>query len=110
MNPSEAADSQYATSQQVTAPLVSVIIQQTSDYPYSTMEEQHQAMTKAKLDRRQQQSRRATTFYPQLPQGIQRAVDIVKEKGASNWLTTLPIAKHGFALHKGAFRDAICLR
>ena len=84
MNPSEAVDSQYAISQQVTAPLVSVIIQQSSDYPYSTMEEQHQAMTKAKLDRRQQQSRRATTFYPQLPQSIQRAVDIAKEKGASN--------------------------
>ena len=72
------------------------------------MEEQHQAMTKAKLDQRIQQSRRATTLYPQLPQGIQRAVDIAKEKGASNWLTTLPIAEHDFALHKGAFRDAIC--
>ena len=47
MNPSEATDSQYVTSQQVTAPLVSLIIQQTSDYPYSTMEEQHQSMTKA---------------------------------------------------------------
>ena len=110
MNPSEATDSQYVTSQQVTAPLVSLIVQQTSDYPYSTMEEQHQAMTKAKSDRRQQQSRRATTLYPQLPQGIQRAVDIAKEKGASNWITTLPIAERGFALHKGAFRDAICLR
>ena len=32
------------------------------------------------------------------------------EKGASSWLSTLPIAEHGFALHKGAFRDAICLR
>ena len=110
LNPSEATDSQYVTSQQVTAPLVSLIIQQTSDYPYSTMEEQHQAMTKAKSDRRQQQSRRATTLYLQLPQGIQRAVDIAKEKGASNWLTTLPITERGFALHKGAFRDAICLR
>ena len=25
------------------------------------------------------------------------------------WLTTLPIAEHGFALHKGAIRDALCL-
>ena len=32
------------------------------------------------------------------------------EKGASSWLSTLPIADHGFALHKGAFRDALCLR
>ena len=74
------------------------------------MEEQHQTMTKAKSIRRQQQSRAAADLYPQLPQDIQRAVDAAKEKGASSWLTTLPIDEHGFALHKGAFRDAICLR
>ena len=33
-----------------------------------------------------------------------------KEKGASSWLSSLPIAEHGFALLKGAFRDALCLR
>ena len=32
------------------------------------------------------------------------------ETGASSWLNALPIHEHGFALHKGAFRDAICLR
>ena len=64
MNPSEGTDSQYVTSQQVTAPLMSMIMQQTSDYPYSSMEEQHQAMTNAKSDQRQQQSRRATTLSP----------------------------------------------
>ena len=32
------------------------------------------------------------------------------EKGASSWLSTLPIEEHGFALHKGAFREALCLR
>ena len=37
-------------------------------------------------------------------------MDLAKEKGASNWLTVLPIEEHGFTLHKIAFRDAICLR
>jgi len=32
------------------------------------------------------------------------------EKGASSWLSVLPIEEHGFALHKGAFRDALSLR
>ena len=32
------------------------------------------------------------------------------EKGASSWLATVPIAEHGFALHKGAFRDVLCLQ
>ena len=33
-----------------------------------------------------------------------------QEKGASNWLTVLPVEEFGFALHKGAFRDALALR
>ena len=109
-NPSELTNSQYMTSQQVTVPLVALIIQQSDDYPYSAIYDQHQALTKAKSDRRQQQSGNAASLYPQLPQDLQRAVDAAKERGASNWLTTLPIDEHGFALHKGAFRDALCLR
>ena len=34
----------------------------------------------------------------------------LKEKGASTWLTALPIDDHGFALHKSAFRDSLSLR
>ena len=37
-------------------------------------------------------------------------IEVASEKGASSWLTMLPIAEHGFHLHKGVFRDAICLR
>ena len=38
------------------------------------------------------------------------AMDLASEKGASSWLTTLPIEEFGFTLHKGAFRDALALR
>ena len=41
---------------------------------------------------------------------MRRTVDLAKEKGSSTWLTTLPLAEHGFALHKGAFHDALALR
>ena len=37
-------------------------------------------------------------------------VNLAAEKGASNWLSVLPVAEHGFYLHKTAVRDAICLR
>ena len=33
-------------------------------------------------------------------------MELSQEKGASTWLTTLPIDEHGFALHKAAFRTA----
>lgn len=41
---------------------------------------------------------------------IKRIVDSASEKGASSWLTVLPVASSGFVLHKSAFRDALCLR
>ena len=40
----------------------------------------------------------------------QRSLSLAGEKGASTWLTALPIENMGFTLHKRAFRDAIFLR
>ena len=37
-------------------------------------------------------------------------MDLAQEKGASSWLTALPLEEFGLTLHKGAFRDAIALR
>ncbi len=45
-----------------------------------------------------------------LPVSLKRSVELASEKGASSWLSTLPIQEHGFCLHKGAFRDALCSR
>uniref|UniRef100_A0A1X7TW94 Uncharacterized protein n=1 Tax=Amphimedon queenslandica TaxID=400682 RepID=A0A1X7TW94_AMPQE len=39
-----------------------------------------------------------------------RYLEAASESGASSWLTALPIKEHSFALHKGAFHDALCLR
>ena len=60
--------------------------------------------------RRQQESAAASELKATLPSNLQRALIVSSEKGASGWLSTLPIEEHGFALHKGAFRDALCLR
>ena len=40
---------------------------------------------------------------------IQRSLALSREKGISNWLAILSIAEHGFALHKGDFRDSLSL-
>ena len=41
---------------------------------------------------------------------LKLAIAIGKQKGASNWLTSIPRTTHGTVLHKGDFRDAIYLR
>ena len=45
-----------------------------------------------------------------LPQSLKRPLELAQERGASSWLTSLPIEEFGFTLHKGAFHDAIALR
>ena len=52
----------------------------------------------------------STELLPKLTLSLQKAVTLAQEKGASSWLTALPVAEHGFSLHKTAFRDALALR
>ena len=44
-----------------------------------------------------------------LPSKIERTVELAAEKGASNWLTVIPIREMNFNLNKREFRDAIKL-
>ena len=46
----------------------------------------------------------------QLTAEQQRILQCVTEKGASNWLTALPLKKYNFHLNKQEFRDAVFLR
>ena len=39
-----------------------------------------------------------------------KILELASEKGASCWLTSLPLQKWGFLLNKQEFHDAICLR
>ena len=45
-----------------------------------------------------------------MPANLRRAIELTSEKGASTWLTALPLEEHGFFLNKGEFQDALHLR
>ena len=49
-------------------------------------------------------------MYQQLSDKLQKAVDFAKAKGASTWLTVLPLMENVFTLHKSAFHDALALQ
>ena len=55
-------------------------------------------------------SRNPSDLHQQLSSSLQLAVNLATEKGASSWLTTLPLEEYDFALHKSAFQDALVLR
>ena len=109
-SPSQSSTTQYNTSKLITSPLTSLIIEQSPSYSPETKMKQRRAKANARSSRRQRDTRTATELSNRLPQKLQRAMKTSAEKGASTWLATLPIAEHGFALHKQAFRDALCLR
>ena len=45
-----------------------------------------------------------------LPKDQQRAFEQATHKGASSWLSALPLKALGYCLNKAEFRDSICLR
>ena len=54
-------------------------------------------------------SRPSTELCSSLPSDLQHTLTLASERRTSSWLSALPIEEHGFALHKSAFRDALCL-
>lgn len=107
INPTKNNKSHHKSSTNITAPLVSLILDQSHTYHLEAKVEQFKAAMK---ERKQLESVSAAELKDKLANNMKRAMQVSSEKGASSWLATLPIAEHGFALHKGAFRDAICLR
>ena len=108
--PSKAAERELLSSQKVTSTLKDHILAQDDEYSYSLIRDQMQAKSEVRQENRQRDQDEAERIHAQLPDRLQRAVTLVKEKGASTWLTTLPLTEHGFTLHKSAFHDALALR
>ena len=45
-----------------------------------------------------------------MDQSLKTALDLATIRGASAWLSALPLSEYGFSLHKAAFHDAVALR
>ena len=108
-DPSEAAAECFRSSERITAPLVALIITQDID---ETVDSDTSVAIKNEIKKqnRQRHDEQARAVYDQLTPELKRCTDLSKEKGSSAWLCVLPFEEHGFYLHKGEFRDALCLR
>ena len=103
------ADVAHRFSLQVSGPLCALVALQTSSVGNVAVE-QHKAKAEIRQTRRAHASRQRADLLTRLPPTTQRAVELASEKGASAWLTTLPLAELGFHLNKAEFRDGIALR
>ena len=110
LNPSYLSTTEYSASMKVTQPLVNHIIKQDETYGYEILQDQLSAKAEVHKSKRKQHSNAALILKDILPPSLAHAMDLSQEKGASTWLSVLPLEEYGFALHKGAFRDALALR
>ena len=102
-NPTQESIHHHNTSLKMTAPLVALILQQSSVYSTDSKDTLKQAKLDARKTRQQRLTKDAAELMERLPNDMRRTLQASSEKGASSWLSTLPIAEHGFALHKEAF-------
>ena len=108
INPTRNSRFYHQSSKSITAPFTSLISEQSLIY-HQEAKVQLTAKKEA-IRQRKRDSAAVAELEERLANDMKRAMQVSTEKGASSWLVTLPIAEHGFALHKGAFRDALCLR
>ena len=94
----------------ITSALQDHILLQDHEYGYDILAKQLESKATISNSNKKRSLRDADDLYYLLPDSQQRAVTLVREKGSSTWLTALPLAEHGFTLHKGAFHDALALR
>ena len=104
----EKANIDFQSSKFITAPLVAVILSQDYNIPSKD------AIKQVRSERIQQlndcHKQQLDLVDSQLDEGSKRAFEQNREKGASSWLSVLPLRDHGFTLNKEEFRDALALR
>ena len=109
VNPVSNSQHMFEASVRLTTPLIAAIATQDQDQLIDTSEVM-EIKSSIRKSNRDHQKHLAESVYDRLSPQLKRFVDLAREKGTSSWLSVLPLDDHGFSLHKGEFRDALCLR
>ena len=95
-------------SREVTQPLTKHIIKKDHTYSSEMRANQLQARKEVKAKKRKEKEEEADLYtHTNSGRTTKASNDPVPRE---RWLTVLPMTEHGFSLHKGAFRDGLCLR
>ena len=105
---SEIADHEFQASLQMTAPLATIMALQAINLPDAS--EVGECRRIARVQKNIIEKEATESIERSLEPSKLRALKQAQEKGASNWLSALPLKEHCFNLNKGEFRDAIAIR
>ena len=90
-------------------PLVDLILRQHGSFLHDAIDSQSIILKRLSQAKHQSQVDATQSILTHLPPTLCRAIKYCQEKGASSWLSALPIKQYGFALHKAEFTDALRL-
>ena len=109
-NPVLVADCEYQSSRSISSSLTNLIVNQVdsfSDLDLVSVVQVKKGVVKQKEERLQQEYNQ---IQEQLPALQKRALEFAQEKGASSWLSCIPVQTAGYTLNKDEFRDSVSLR
>lgn len=101
---------QFSSSVSIMAPLIEQILQQSTTCSIDILSSQFAAKQQVINNHKKFLCDTYDSLLSSLPSKLQCSILFSCEEGSSSWLTALPLAAQGFALHKDAFRDALCFR
>ena len=109
LNPSEEAALEYSNSKLITSQLTGAIYHQSSSLTIDekAQEDAFKDLRKRKDERWKEHKEHVMSS---ISEDMKRMVLLSAEKGASSWLTSLPLKSYGFRLNKQQFHDAVCMR
>ncbi len=110
LNPTKASELEFSSSLLALEPLRDLILSQDPTYSSEVWDKQTSIKNAIHKQNLLAEKSKVSALLPRLDDTLRRAVKLASEKGASNWLTSLPLSLFGFSLHKGAFRDSLTLR
>ena len=109
-NPVLTAEEEYQASTTITSELTKAIVNQEEDVRSINRLAVQAAKDTFKKNKEESLKRNSENICRLLPIGQSRYLKTAQEKGASSWLSVLPLKNLGYSLNKQEFRDAIKLR
>ena len=109
-NPVLTADCEYKSSVEVTAELTNLIRRQETDLRLLDADTVKERKKQLSADKETALKNEKQAISAALDAKQRKMFECAGEKGASSWLSALPLRKYGYVLNKQEMRDAIRLR
>ena len=107
INPIRMCTFEFSASNKLTKPLQSLLLSQAGTSSNDIQGEQFSIKKEIFCLKFSATSSNKASLLEGASSSLKKSIELASEKGASNWLTVLPLQEHNFILHKTAFHDAV---